>query len=189
MEEASRTGSPLLMFTGVPKVFNLFWNASLDDEGVDSSSDPYEDDYDSCSDLAGYTCTPLARAYDLFLNLLDQSLFEDAATGHIRSGIGSHFATKITQQNGEVAASLARERYDRVLATHRRVEFVWDLVDCSASFDSLHAILDASNIPMLKVPRGCVRKFRRTYGLPMLLAFTESSARTPSEIDWFTGVY
>ena len=188
MEEASRTGSPLLMFTGVPKVFNLFWNATRDD-CLETSSDLYEDDDDFCSDLAGYTCTPLARAYDLFLNLLDQNLFEDAATGHIRSGIGSHFATKITQQNGELAASLARERYYRVLATHRRVEFVWDLVDCSASFDSLHAILDASNIPMLKVPRGCVRKFRRTYGLPMLLAFTESSARTPSEIDWFTGVY
>ena len=177
------------MFTGVPKVFNLFWNASLDDEGVDSLSDAYEDDYESCSDLAGYTCTPLVRAYDLFANLLDQSLLEDVATGHIRSGIASHFATKMAQQNGEVAASLARGRYDRVLATHRRVEFVWDFVDCSASFDSLHAILDASNIPLLKVPRGCVRKFRRTYGLPMLLAFTESSARTPSEIDWFTGVY
>ena len=177
------------MFTGVPKVFNLFWNASLDDEGVDSLSDAYEDDYDSCSDLAGYTCTPLVRAYDLFANLLDQSLLEDVATGHIRSGIASHFATKMAQQNGEVAASLARERYDRVLAAHRRVEFVWDFVSCSASFDSLHAILDASKIPLLKLPRGGVRKFRRMYGLPMLLAFTESSARKPSEIDWFTGVY
>ena len=63
------------MFTGVPKVFNLFWNASLDDEGVDSQSDAYEDDYDSCSDLAGYTCTPLVRAYDLFAILLEASSF------------------------------------------------------------------------------------------------------------------
>ena len=129
------------------------------------------------------------RAYDLFANLLDQSLLEDAPTGHIRSGVASHFATEVAQQNGELAASLARERYDRVLVTHRRVEFVWDFVGCNVPFDNLHAILDASEIPLLKLPRGGARKFRRTYGLSMLLAFTESAARKPSEMDWFTGVY
>ena len=77
----------------------------------------------------------------------------------------------------------------RVLVAHRRVEFVWDFVGCNVPFDNPHAILDASEIPLLKLPRGGARKFRRTYGLSMLLAFTESAARKPSEMDWFTGVY
>ena len=184
------SGPPLLLYSGVPKLYHLLWGATVpEDEGVVHSDTPGEEDSCEYEDLSGYTCTPLARAYDLFSNLLDQHAMEDPATGHVKSGVAARLSARIAQQNGAVAAAACRRHYDRALSSNRRVRFVWDLVSAGARFESLACIIDASKVPTLAAVSGDDRAFQRRYGLPKLLEFTAASPREPSEIDWFHGVY
>ncbi len=143
---AAQSDSPILLHSGVSKTYRLIWAVALPEDGrLDLDCDS---DGDGCEDLAGYTCTPLARAYGLLSRLLDQQLLENP-DGHLKSGVASRFSARVAQQNGEVCAATCRRHYDRALACKRRVQFVWDLVSCHANFESLAGILDASKIPAL----------------------------------------
>ncbi len=180
----AQSGSPVLLHSGVPKTYHLIWAVALPEDGwpeLDCDSDE-----DGCEDLAGYTCTPLARAYDLLSHLLDQQLLENP-DGHLKSGVASRFSARVAQQNGEVCAATCRRHYDRALACKRRVQFVWDLVSCHANFESLAGILDASKIPTLAASG----EWQKTCGVPKLLteSITAAPPRQPIEIDWLRGVY
>ncbi len=185
-ETGAQSGPPILFHSGLPKLYHLLWGAAIPEDGSMDGDSP--DDGEGCQDLAGYTCTPLARAYDLFANLLFQHLLDDPATGHVQSGVATRLSARIAQQNGEVAAAVCRRHYDRALSSNQRVCFVWDLVSARAPFERLSGILDASKIPGLAAKPGG-RAFQKKHGLPKLLEFVAATPRRPSEIDWFRGVY
>ena len=179
------TASPLLLHSGVQKQYYVLWNTNLTKDDIPDVSD------DSCSeaiceDLSGYTCTPLQRAYDLFQRLLEQELLADSI-GHIDSGVVSRISTRVGIQNGEVAAELCRNRWDRAIAAKERVSFVWDLVDVKADFDALSCILDATRIPRLK---DCSDdEFETIYGIARKLECKELPPRQSIESDWLSSVY
>ncbi len=180
---AARAGTPILLHSDVPKTYHLLWDAALPEDGwLDCDSDG-----EGCEDLAGYTCTPLARAYDLLSHLLHQQLLENP-DGRLKSGVASRFSARIAQQNGEVCAATCRRHYDRAVACKRRVQFVWDLVSCHADFESLVGILDASKIQTLASEEG---EWQNICGVPKLLteAITAATPRQRTDIDWFRGVY
>jgi len=140
-----------------------------------------------CEDFAGYTCTPLQRAYDLFQRLLEQELLVDS-DGHIESGVVSRISARIGIQNGQVAADMCRIHCDRAITTKGRLAFVWDLVDSAkADFDALPSISDASKVPTFKTLND--NEFERIYGLPKKLQCEELPRRLPIESDWLSSVY
>jgi len=184
---AHLTGSPLLLHSGVPKHYYLLWNVNLTtgDDWPDVSEDSCEEGI--CEDFAGYTCTPLQRAYDLFQRLLEQELLVDSG-GHIESGVVSRISARIGIQNGQVAADMCRIHCDRAITTKGRLAFVWDLVDSAkADFDALPSVWDASKVPTLKTLND--NEFERIYGLPKKLQCKEMPRRLPIESDWLSPVY
>jgi hypothetical protein len=184
---AHLTGSPLLLHSGVPKHYYLLWNVNLTtgDDWPDVSEDSCEEGI--CEDFAGYTCTPLQRAYDLFQRLLEQELLVDSG-GHIESGVVSRISARIGIQNGQVAADMCRIHCDRAITTKGRLAFVWDLVDSAkADFDALPSVWDASKVPTLKTLND--NEFERIYGLPKKLQCEELPRRLQIESDWLSSVY
>ena len=184
---AHLTGSPLLLHSGVPKHYYLLWNVNLTrgDDWPDASEDSCEEGV--CEDFAGYTCTPLQRAYDLFQRLLEQELLVDS-DGHIDSGVVSRISARIGIQNGQVANDMCRIHWDRAITTKGRLAFVWDFVDSSkADFDALSTIWDATKVPTLKTLND--EEFERIYGLPKKLECKEIPPRQSIESDWLSTVY
>ena len=110
--------------TGVPRKYHLVWGAGLPNDDLDDlSMDDDEFDAEVTEDVSGYACTPLALAYDLFAHLLETQLLEDDAS---KSGIVARLSGKMQQQNGEVAASMCRRHYERMLSMKGcRVGFAW----------------------------------------------------------------
>ena len=78
VEPAVSTDSPLLLHAGLPRKYNLLWGAELAADDSDDQSGHSDTDCHSevTEDMAGYACTPLTRAYDLF----------DQPTGDAASG-------------------------------------------------------------------------------------------------------
>ena len=184
---AHLTGSPLLLHSGVPKHYYVLWNVNptKGDDWPDESEDSCEEGI--CEDFAGYTCTPLQRAYDLFQRLLEQELMVDSG-GHIESGVVSRISARIGIQNGQVAADMCRIHWDRAITAKGRLAFVWDLVDSAkANFDALPSIWDASKVPTLKTLND--NEFERIYGLPKKLQCEELPRRLQIESDWLSSVY
>ena len=193
-EPAVNTDSPLLLHTGLPRKYHLLWGAGLSNDGIDDRPGVSDDDCGAelAEDVAGYTCTPLARAYDLFEHLLEMQLFEqDASTDSNKFGIVARLSAKMKQQNGEVAAAMCRRHYDRVLSTKGKVGFAWHLVNANIDgFCSLKAIVDAGVVPSLA--SGVTlsdETFERKYGFPRSLRFKRAELRRPTAIDWYRGVY
>ena len=182
---AHLTSSPLLLHSGLPKHYYLLWQANLSNDGLpDVSEDSCEEA--TCEDFAGYACTPLTKAYDLFQRLLEQELLADSI-GHIDSGVVSRVSHRVCLRNGEVAAAICRNRWDRAIAARERVSFVWDLVDVKADFSALSCILDAAQIPRLK---NCSDdEFETIYGISRKLECKELPSRQCIESDWLSSVY
>ena len=192
VEPAVNTDSPLLLHTGVPRKYHLFWGAALPNNEDDISEiEDEEFDAEVTEDVSGYTCTPLARAYDLFAHLLAMQLLEEDSSDF---GIVARLSGKMQQQNGEVAASMCRRHYKRMLSMKGcRVGFAWDLVNANVDgFDSLKAIFDAGVIPSISSSSSAGLPdniFEQKYGFPRLLRFNQANLRKPTEIDWFGNVY
>ena len=191
VEPAVKSGSPLLLHAGVPRKYHLFWGAGLANDELDDMSGIDIDDFNSevTEDVSGYTCTPLALAYDLFSHLLESQLLEQDASN---SGIVARLSGRIHEQNGEVTASMCRRYYDRVLSMKGcRVGFAWDFVNANIDgFDSLKAIFDAGLIPSMSSSAGLADNiFEQKYGFPRLLRFSRAKLRRPTTIDWFHDVY
>ena len=191
-EPAVNTDSPLLICTGVPRKYHLVWGAGLaNDDFGDLSMDNDDFDAEVTEDVSGYACTPLALAYDLFAHMLETQLLEDDTS---KSGIVARLSGKMQQQNGEVAASMCRRHYERMLSMKgSRVGFAWDLVNANVdSFDSLKAIFDAGVIPSISSSSSAGLPdniFEQKYGFSRLLRFNRANLRKPTEIDWFCDVY
>lgn len=192
VEPATNTASPLLVRTGVPRKYHLLWGAGLSTDDMNDISwmdDDFELDRGDFSDVAGYTCTPLARAYDLFSHLLDMSLFEEEVC---TSGVVSRLSHRMTQQNGEVAASMCRRHCDmsrRISSS--KVGFAWDFINVMIDgFDTLKGVFDAGFIPSLTCDaRLSDDAFEQKHGFPRYLEFKRAVTRRPIEIDWFRDVY
>ena len=147
-------------------------------------------DEEVTEDVSGYIFTPLALAYDLFAHLLETQLLEEDASKY---GIVARLSGKMQQQNGEVAASMCRRHYERMLSMKgSRVGFAWALVNANRDgFDSLIAIFDAGVIPSMSSSSAGLadNMFEQKYGFPRLLRFNRAHLRRPTEIDWFRNVY
>ncbi len=132
---------------------------------------------------------PLARAFDLFEQLLDQQqLRADTPSSHAESGVAYRLNRRCRRQNGQASAQLCRRHYDNALATDQRVSFVWDLVNARTAFEDLSCIFDAGKAPTLP-PVEDDHLLERKYGLPKRMSFGHARRREASEIDWFSGVY
>ena len=192
-EPAASTDSPLLLHTGLPKKYHLLWGAGLSTDASDETSGASDDDCNAemTEDVAGYTCTPLARAYDLFDHLLEMQLLEEDAATESKFGIVARLSAKMRQQNGDVAAAMCRRHYDRVMSTKGRVGFAWDLVSANIDgFDSLKTIFDAGVVPSLASGAALPDEtFERNYGFPRSLRFKRAELRRPTAIDWYRDVY
>jgi hypothetical protein len=193
-EPAASTDSPLLLHTGLPRKYHLLWGAGLSTDASDDISGASDDDCDGevTEDVAGYACTPLARAYDLFDHLLEMQLLEEDAATDCKFGIVARLSTKMQQQNGEVAAAMCRRHYDRVLSTkYKGVGFAWDLVSANIDgFDSLKTVFDAGIVPSLASGAALPDDtFERNYGFPRSLRFKRAEVRRPTKIDWYRDVY
>ena len=192
VEPASNTDSPLLLHTGVPRKYHLLWGVTLPNDDMDCLSDVDINDVyaEATEDVSGYACTPLARAYDLFAHLLEGQLLEEDPS---RSGIVARLSGRMQQQNGEVAASMCRRHYDRMLTMKGcPVGFAWDFRNANVDgFDSLKSIFDAGAIPSIAVSSTGLtdNMFEQTYGFPRLLSFSRAKVRTPTQYDWFSDVY
>ena len=191
VEPAVNTDSPLLLHTGVPRKYHLFWGAALPNNEDDFSEMDDEDfDAEVTEDVSGYACTPLARAYDLFAHLLEMQLLEEDPS---HSGIVARLSGRMHQQNGEVAASMCRRHYDRMFSMKNcPVGFAWDLRNANVDgFDSLKNIFDAGAIPSISSSAAGLadNMFEQKYGFPRLLRFYRANLRRPTEIDWFRNVY
>jgi hypothetical protein len=193
VEPALSTDSPLLLHTGLPRKYHLIWGADLSNNVIGDFAGSLDDacDAEVTEDVAGYACTPLARAYDLFDHLLEMQLLEEDASAHSKFGIVARLSAKMNQQNGEVAAAMCRRHYDRVLSSKGRVGFAWDLMNANVDgFYSLKTIFDAGVVPSLesaaKLPDDT---FERTYGFPRCLQFKRAELRIPTTIDWYREVY
>jgi hypothetical protein len=191
-EPAVNTDSPLLLHTGVPRKYHLFWGAALPNDDTGDISEMEDDDFDAevTEDVSGYACTPLARAYDLFAHLLEMQLLEEDPS---HSGIVARLSGRMQQQNGEVAASMCRRHYDRMFSMKGcPVGFAWDLRNANVDgFDSLKSIFDAGAIPSIASSSAGLadNMFEQKYGFPRLLRFNRANLRRPTEIDWFRDVY
>ena len=192
-EPAVSTDSPLLLHSGLPRKYHLLWGAGLSADASDDSSVASDDDCSGAitEDVAGYACTPLARAYDLFDHLLEMQLLEEDATTESKFGIVARLSAKMQQQNGDVAAAMCRRHYDRVMSTKGRVGFAWDLVNANIDgFDSLKTIFDAGVVPLLASGATLPDEtFERNYGFPRSLRFKRAELRRPTAIDWYRDVY
>ena len=194
------TGFPILMHSNLFKTHHLLWDVEVaqvqrqgqhsgKDIGSNNEDDVYESsDYqdNTCEDVAGYTCTPLAKAYDILNHLVYLHLTEQS-NGHLKSGMSSRFFADITKHNGEMCAATCRQMYERSLVYKRQVQFVWDLVACDAEFEALLAIHDSSvienGLQMEETGASCI--------IPRLLsdAIKDATPRTTIYIDWFQDVY
>ena len=183
----------MLLHTGLPRKYHLLWGAGLSTDASDETSGASDDDCNAemTEDVAGYTCTPLARAYDLFDHLLEMQLLEEDAATESKFGIVARLSAKMQQQNGDVAAAMCRRHYDRVMSTKGRVGFAWDLVSANIDgFDSLKTIFDAGVVPSLASGAALPDEtFERHYGFPRSLRFKRAELRRPTAIDWFRDVY
>ena len=66
--------------------------------------------------------------------------------------------------------------------------FVYDFVNCEASFDNLRFVRDAGRPPLTSVL--CEKHFMDVFGLPRKLSFdTQHSYASRSPIKWWDGVY
>ena len=192
-EPAVNTDSPLLLYTGISKKYHLLWNASLLNDHCDNMSSCLENDCntDVVEDVAGYTCTPLALAYDLFNQLLELQLIEEDTSTRNKCGVVARLSADMHQQNGEVTASVCRRHYDKMMGMKGRVGFVWELVNANMdNFDSLNNIFDAGSVPVLASAIMLSDKaFERNYGFPRMLRFERAELRSPTTIDWYSDVY
>ena len=184
--EPAGMDSPLLLHTGVPRVYHLLWGGTLPADDLDDVSGTDNNDFDAevTEDVSGYACTPLARAYDLFDHLLEMQLLSQDAG---KSGIVARLSGKMQRQNGEVAASMCRRHYDRGCP----VGFAWDLVNANMDgFETLKGIFDAGVIPAIASSAGLSDTvFEQKYGFPRMLRFNRANVRRATEIDWFRDVY
>ena len=189
-ELAVNTDSALLLHTGVPRKYHLFWGAALPNNEDDfSEMDDEYFDAEVTEDVSGYAWTPLARAYDLFAHLLEMQLLEEDPS---QSGIVARLSGRMQQQNGEIAASMCRRHYDRMFSMKRcPVGFAWDLRNANVDgFDSLKTIFDAGAIPSMSSSAGLAdNMFEQKYGFPRLLRFKPATLRRPTKIDWFLNMY
>ena len=196
----TKTGFPILMHSNLRKSYHLLWDVDVaqiqahgqhsDKDGIFKNCDivhessNYQDDV--CEDVAGYTCTPLARAYDIFNHLVDQHLTEQP-NGHLKSGMSSRFFANVTKHNGEMCSATCRQMNEKSLFCNHQVQFVWDLVACDAEFEALLAIHDSSVIEnRLQMDENMV-----TCTIPRLLsdAIKDAMPRSTTNIDWFQDVY
>ena len=193
-EPAASTDSPLLLQTGLPRKYHLLWGVGLSTDDSDDSSGASDDKCDAevTEDVAGYTCTPLARAYDLFDHLLEMQLLEEDTSTQSKFGIVARLSAKMQQRNGWGAADMCRRHYDRAMCTKGNgVGFAWELVNANIhGFDALKATFDAGVIPSLGPASTLADNiFERNYGFPRLLRFKRVELRRSATIDLYHDVY
>jgi hypothetical protein len=193
-EPAVSTDSPLLLHAGLPRKYNLLWGAELAADDSDDQSGHSDTDCHSevTEDMAGYACTPLTRAYDLFDNLLEMQLLEEDVATESKFGIVSRLSAKMQQQNGEVAAAMCRRHCARVMYTKGKgAGFAWELINANTDgFDSLKVIFDAGVVFLVDTTTTLPDDiFERNYGLPRSLRFKRAEIRCPTAIDWYRDVY
>ena len=92
--------------------------------------------------------------------------------------------TKYMNKNDPGRASIAARDY---AGFHRRVGkkllFVYDLIGCDSSFESLRFVIDAVRPPKTS------DNFEKDFGLPRYLTFEKHSDWPPVSIDFWSGIY
>ena len=92
--------------------------------------------------------------------------------------------TKYMNKNDPGRATGAARDY---AGFHRRIGkkllFVYDLVGCDSTFDSLRFVLDAVRPPQTSAT------FEKDFNLPRYLKFERHSERQPVAVDFWCGIY
>ena len=65
----------------------------------------------------------------------------------------------------------------------KKLHFVYDLIGCDSTFDSLRFVIDAVRPPQTSA------NFEKEFGLPRALTFEKHSERPPVQIDFWYGIY
>ena len=195
IDQDSLSESVIVAPTGSPGFFDVFAGPGLG-EHVDS-------DFVCCGvldgsrrvcpngvdNLAGYSCTPICRALDVFEHCLRHHLVSNDATKWLDGGAVNKIGRAMATQNGECCADFCQKRFGATVLTGGPLCFVYDFVVASTPLQSLKYLLDAGTIPTLK--RGLTEaEFELVYSLPRKLSFEAAAKRSGAyERDWWAGVY
>ena len=167
---------------GAQGAYFLLWGVELPDSEAE-----VEDPQESVSDIDGYFCTPIERAYALFDRLLDENLMaEDAFDG---GAVTKLLGRTMHRQNGHISCNTAARQYDPSWRSTEQLSFVFDFVPCeTATFDDLRFVKDAGRAPLHQLDDAA---FESTYGLPrtLRLSFKCHRPREPLEQDMLSSVY
>ena len=159
--------------TGLRDQYTLLWGAGEDD----SESEGEWDDED-----AAYQTAPLASIYSLLERHLqiESSQNDDSWWS---GGLMERLTKNMNKNDPSRASSAARD----YACFHRRLGkkllFVYDLIGCDSTFDSLRFVIDAARPPQTSA------NFEKEFGLPRALTFEKHSERPPVPIDFWYGIY
>lgn len=138
--------------------------------------------------LAGYSSTPIALAFDVSEHCMKQTLQIDPSTKWIDGGAVSKLGRLMATQNGECSVQFCANHVSNAVTSGQPLTFVFDFVSAISEFDNLRCILDARHVPVLN-PGLSEHDFQKTYCLPRKLAFDEVQPRKVVAINWFDGVH
>ena len=172
-DDARKTGAVLAVSRGVRDEFTLLWGAGEDES--DSEGEFDEED-------AGYQTAPIASIYAL----LDKHLQIESSQNDDSWWAGGLMQrlTKHMHNHGPDRASGAARDYAGVhKRLGRKLLFVYDLVGCESTYESLRFVIDAARPPHSGVT------FERDFGLPRYLSFANHSERPAMSVDFWHGIY
>ena len=81
------------------------------------------------------------------------------------------------------ATGVARDHAGLHRRLGKKLLFVYDLVGCDSTFDSLRFVIDAARPPQTSA------NFDKDFGIPRYLTFEKHSDRPPVDTDFWHGIY
>jgi hypothetical protein len=139
--------------------------------------------------LAGYSCTPIVRALDVFDHCLKHHLVSNNSTKWLDGGAVGKLGRMMTTQNGQCSAEFCSKHVSAAILNGGPLCFVYDFVPASSPLPNLKYLLDAATIPTLK-PGLAEAEFELVYALPRKLTFQAAAERSNMyQTDWWRDVY
>ena len=163
----------LAVSQGLRDQYTLLWGAGEDDSDSEGEFD---------EDEPGYKTDPMAAIYALLEKHLqvESSQNDDSWWA---GGLMQRLTKHMNKNDASAANGTARDYASFHIRLGKKILFVYDLVGCESTFDSLRFVVDAVRPPQTGA------NFENEFGLPRYLAFEKHSDRPPVPVDFWHGIY
>jgi hypothetical protein len=192
-EKRCGTFNCLPVSIGLHGEYLLFWGVRL--EGSELSDDE-EEGFSDDSDAIGtfYEQTPIAAVQAILETAFRSDLVAEGGyvsacdDGWWHGGVMERLASKMKGCRATAAIVAATENQTIKPSCQVPLLFVYDVIDCSGGFASLHFVCDAQRHPLTRLASP-TESFEEVFGMPRNLKFTPGEEQAPFPLDWWSGVY